>query len=327
MAAMAFGGLAGRRPDQYQRPRGGLLPAPQQNIVVGRFVVVAGPSGGIFVYSGPPTKGNLVASVTGNGGPNDGHGNPYFAGITTYAPGIAYAGLAEGTLLLGSLNPATLTEAGTISFEDDATAASEQPSMLIAAPFISPGGPFPGIELFGQSGDATKPPQVVLAVLPGTIAPITSFGVEVQANPGDTSQGGLMVRDTGTGRVASAQLFEVQDHASNPICSVPPAGGFAVYGDLVRSLNGVFGPVGAYLTPWGAVMPGGSEGGTPSLYGGTGAPLPAAITSALTTYSKFAVEGDQYFRSDTPAVANQRIYICTASGTLAAPNGTWAGIV
>ena len=51
------------------------------------------------------------------------------------------------------------------------------------------------------------------------------------------------------------------------------------------------------------------------IFSGSGAPV--------TPNSQNPVAGDIYFRTDTPATANQRIYICTVGG--ATP--TWAGIV
>lgn len=51
--------------------------------VVTNLVVVSTPGTGIFVYSGTPATGNLVASITAQAG-TDPYGNPYKAGITSY---------------------------------------------------------------------------------------------------------------------------------------------------------------------------------------------------------------------------------------------------
>jgi hypothetical protein len=58
---------------------------------------------------------------------------------------------------------------------------------------------------------------------------------------------------------------------------------------------------------------------------GSGAP-------SLTTVPDGGRAGEFYFRSDTPGTANQRIYVCTVSGTTNATTGvstlgTWVGIL
>jgi hypothetical protein len=63
----------------------------------------------------------------------------------------------------------------------------------------------------------------------------------------------------------------------------------------------------------GAVRPGSTAGLGGSIFSGTGAPTIAGTA------------GDYYLRSGTPTTANQRIYICTATG--AAGAATWVGIV
>lgn len=50
-------------------------------IITGGTVVVDGPTGGIFVYSGPPVLGNLIGSWTGQSG-TDTYGNVYPAGLS-----------------------------------------------------------------------------------------------------------------------------------------------------------------------------------------------------------------------------------------------------
>lgn len=80
---------------------------------------------------------------------------------------------------------------------------------------------------------------------------------------------------------------------------------------------------GAYTTPviklhsqLGAVQPGTAAGLGARIFSGSTAPTTALSATAC-------VAGDYYFRTGTPSTANQRIYICTSSGT----PGTWSGIV
>lgn len=59
-------------------------------------VVVQGATGGMFVYSGVPASGNLIASATGAPG-TDSHGNAYKAGISSYQ-GVNVAELLNASL-------------------------------------------------------------------------------------------------------------------------------------------------------------------------------------------------------------------------------------
>jgi hypothetical protein len=56
-------------------------------------------SNGLFLYSGTPAAGNLIASITPTFG-TDTFGNTYLEGVNSYA-GSAFAGLVAGNLLLG----------------------------------------------------------------------------------------------------------------------------------------------------------------------------------------------------------------------------------
>lgn len=60
-------------------------------------IVASGPGQGLFVYSGTPANGNLVASIAAAAG-TDTHGNPYQAGITSYSSSSIFANLTAGLL-------------------------------------------------------------------------------------------------------------------------------------------------------------------------------------------------------------------------------------
>lgn len=53
---------------------------------------------GAFFYSGTPTTGNLIASITPASGANDGEGNAFQAGITSYTAGGEWLAMAAGML-------------------------------------------------------------------------------------------------------------------------------------------------------------------------------------------------------------------------------------
>jgi hypothetical protein len=57
---------------------------------------------GAFFYSGVPATGNLIASITPAAGPDDGHGNAFKAGITSYQAATGTFGeLLNGLLTFG----------------------------------------------------------------------------------------------------------------------------------------------------------------------------------------------------------------------------------
>lgn len=78
----------------------GVQPGVTSAIVLAHFVIVFGTSGGVFVYSGTPGPGTLIASVTAASA--DPYGNPTGQGITAYGSDGSYAELTEqgGTALL-----------------------------------------------------------------------------------------------------------------------------------------------------------------------------------------------------------------------------------
>lgn len=59
---------------------------------------------GAFFYSGTPATGNLIASITPASGADDGFGNAYLAGQSTYGIGAqTFSELFGGNLLLGNM--------------------------------------------------------------------------------------------------------------------------------------------------------------------------------------------------------------------------------
>jgi hypothetical protein len=59
-------------------------PGSSTGIVRAREVIVSGSNGGVFVYSGKPAAGNMIASITGSAG-TDSYGNSYYAGLSSYS--------------------------------------------------------------------------------------------------------------------------------------------------------------------------------------------------------------------------------------------------
>lgn len=67
-------------------------------------------SAGLFLYSGTPAPGNLIASITNNAG-TDPYGNTYLGGINTYS-GAGFVGLNVGNLITGLI--ASAVDAGIV---------------------------------------------------------------------------------------------------------------------------------------------------------------------------------------------------------------------
>jgi len=89
LLAMTVPGLGGQQPPpQNSAPAAPLVPGIQPG-VTNRFVTlyagntIINPTG-IFVYSGTPGAGDLVASIVHNAG-TDQYGNHYLAGIASYS--------------------------------------------------------------------------------------------------------------------------------------------------------------------------------------------------------------------------------------------------
>jgi hypothetical protein len=87
MAGMAAGGLPPQRVDQVTRPGPERIIAPggAAGILRARFVIISGPGGALFVYSGTPSRANLVFSITGVATTDPIGGNPVPAGAASYA--------------------------------------------------------------------------------------------------------------------------------------------------------------------------------------------------------------------------------------------------
>lgn len=117
LGMLGMGGLPGRRLDQAYRPPGGAMPPGGRLPVLARLLRIFGSStngsSGLFVYSGTPGNGDLIASIAAAAGV-DPYNNPYQVDITSYATGSRFAQLAFAQLLLnpGVSGFASLPSAG-----------------------------------------------------------------------------------------------------------------------------------------------------------------------------------------------------------------------
>ena len=154
------------------------------------YVVIEGSNDGLFVYNGTPAAGNLIASISFAAG-TDPYGNPYRAGFESQIGSSVFAQLATGVLAFGSLSGSTTTVTGaSVSFQDSA-AASAQPILGLVGPSANTNNP--EVFLFGESQDGTKPAQVAISPVLGSITPTTTALLEVQGAVSVTSGGAHVV--------------------------------------------------------------------------------------------------------------------------------------
>jgi hypothetical protein len=140
-----MGGLPPRRLDQAYDPGSPALPTGAQPVFRGRLVVISGTSTdgstGLFVYSGTPANGNLVASIASAAG-TDQFGNAYNAGITSYDPGVTgnVVNLFAGIITLS--NSGFPTQIGaTIQFANASMSLiSARQSVAVANEILMAGG-------------------------------------------------------------------------------------------------------------------------------------------------------------------------------------------
>ncbi len=124
---------------------------------------------GAFFYSGAPATGNLIASIAGAAGADDGHGNAFRKGVTSYGAGGSFLNMLNNLFSIGanaadfganlSGGGGQLNIASGISAVGDTNA-----SVVLISKFLTLGGAIP---------------QVVIGPT-ATPVPVTSQTLEVQ---------------------------------------------------------------------------------------------------------------------------------------------------
>jgi hypothetical protein len=149
-AARGVGGLPPRRPDQQtSQPNVAVQPGSATGILRARIVqVIGGPNSGIFVYSGTPALGNLVASLVGST-TADSFGNTVKPDGLTFYNGTASAFFGLATIgatqeaIISFLAGISLEGAGNsglvINYAASGTGNAEFLSAGIQGPFTSNG--------------------------------------------------------------------------------------------------------------------------------------------------------------------------------------------
>ncbi|HEY6275592.1 MAG TPA: hypothetical protein VIX86_04600 [Streptosporangiaceae bacterium] len=140
---------------------------PAQSLIV---IVAGGGFTGLFVYSGPPALGNLIASIAAQGG-SDPYGNGYGSGIEVYGgntPGSLRAVLLAGKLLLDAIGSATTAapnvatdSTGTDLILSSSTKSGQGPAVLTLVPGVIPQA---GLNApLSLAGEASAPAAVAAA--------------------------------------------------------------------------------------------------------------------------------------------------------------------
>lgn len=136
---------------------------------------------------------------------------------------------------------------------------------------------------------------------------------------GDTAPGFTITYGATAG--VSVQGFQITDYLNAPIFSMAKAsnGAIATFGDYLGAYNNIFSTAGIIAdgkrNPGALWMVDGTSNGM-RVWSGTGAPSATTVNGPVSP-------GDLYIRIDTPSTSNQRIYQCTAGGSV----GTWVGRV
>ena len=165
-------------------------------------------SSGLFLYSGTPAFGNLIASITPTFG-TDTFGNTYLEGINTYS-GAAFAGLVAGNLLLGLI--AQPADAGVVGLSGTDTT-------------------------FVSSPTASDPDAATLALVAGdtTITPLSAAGyphVDIGAATAGTLAwiNGAIIASTVSAGTSTAETWQTPSYNAN-------WAGTTAYGGLAGGLG------------------------------------------------------------------------------------------
>ena len=105
---------------------------------------------GAFFYSGVPALGNLIASITGAAGADDGFGNSFRAGINSYGVGGSYLNLLNNVIKIGSNATDTggsiLGGGGQINYASGVSGVGDtNASMVLISKFLTLGATNPQV--------------------------------------------------------------------------------------------------------------------------------------------------------------------------------------
>lgn len=182
------------------QPSPGVGPGQGQNVRA-RIVIIFGTGGGLFVYSGTPAAGNLIASITSAAG-TDPFGNPYDSDVTVYGSAGTFVQMLAATVArinLGTGDPAETTP-GAVATRILGTGGPRILQAIMQSPLVSGSTDFTQMGLGSPSADLVDatawqvaaqslPSQGAISVEPQRIHISTGNGTataEVNITPGNT---------------------------------------------------------------------------------------------------------------------------------------------
>lgn len=210
------GGLPDPRPDQLQIPAGSGLQAGSSSVVRARTVIVSGVNGGVYVYSGIPATGNLVAAIVGAAGPD-----PYGLNTVQTAGGYFYGSNNSSIGLISVLGQPTIqltppgqthqTAAGILTAQANNAGASNEFSITTLTSGTEGAFDNSAVLLFSESNDsgATQAAEITLRAGGNSVVNVFKTGMQVTqqitATAGTQSAPTLITTDSWH-RVAAGSL-------------------------------------------------------------------------------------------------------------------------
>lgn len=125
-------------------------------------------SAGVFFYSGTPTLGNLLLSITNSSGSNDGHGNAYQAGVTVYNGSANVQVHVNPTVDAPAIEMPTgaaieADHPAIYAFIPNPSSAAEVEQLNIAGPALTTDSRQPQIILSSSAKDASSVANILLS--------------------------------------------------------------------------------------------------------------------------------------------------------------------
>jgi hypothetical protein len=136
----------------------GIQPGLSQGIIVGRFVIVFGATGGVFVYNGTPGPGTLIASMASPQTTTDLFGNTVEPEIAVYGPSgqfIQLAVIGGQPFIRLQANPATENTPAQIYTAIDNPGLAEAAQVNIDGPIIDSFTDHVGIVMVSSAADGS----------------------------------------------------------------------------------------------------------------------------------------------------------------------------
>lgn len=131
------------------------------NIIRARLVIISGANGGLFIYSGTPAAGNLIASIAAAPG-TDPYGNAYLDGVVTYGTGTPPNSFTQdrgGQIFWGDTGTGAQVAVNAVIQLNDPAVVTASPALEILSPETA-AGTLSALMVAGQSQNLSQPALV-----------------------------------------------------------------------------------------------------------------------------------------------------------------------